>query len=136
MATIAPRRRYGYGVGAYYGAPPPAYGYGYGGDGYGYGYGRTNHPTTPFPIAPTRRTTGPTTRRGRESTSRSVSAGNHPSRRPPARQRESGLTIGRLQYTARRPTSPLDRYVECFWALEGEGSPGSVERVLPDGCVE
>ena len=41
-----------------------------------------------------------------------------------------------MQYTARRPTPPLDRYVECFWALEGEGSPGSVERVLPDGCVE
>ncbi len=41
-----------------------------------------------------------------------------------------------MQYTLRRPTPPLHRYVECFWALEGAGAPGSVERVLPDGCVE
>lgn len=33
---------------------------------------------------------------------------------------------------------PLDKFVECFWTLDGEGpAPGaSPERILPDGCVE
>jgi len=41
-----------------------------------------------------------------------------------------------LRYTARRPTPLLQRYVECFWTLEGKDTPPGVERVLPDGCVE
>lgn len=43
-----------------------------------------------------------------------------------------------MRYCEISPQPPLNRFVECFWTLEGDGpSPdGSPERILPDGCVE
>lgn len=37
-----------------------------------------------------------------------------------------------------RPRPQLNRFVECFWTLEGDGrsQPVQTERILPDGCVE
>lgn len=42
-----------------------------------------------------------------------------------------------MRYGEITPNPPLNRFVECFWTLEGDG-PGSAapERILPDGCVE
>jgi AraC-like DNA-binding protein len=43
-----------------------------------------------------------------------------------------------MRYSEIPPKPPLDKFVECFWTLDGDGpSPGgSPERILPDGCVE
>ena len=51
----------------------------------------------------------------------------------------------RMRYSEIKPSLPLRRFVECFWALEGGASGASEgdgsaaappERILPDGCVE
>jgi len=43
-----------------------------------------------------------------------------------------------MRYQEYYPNLPLNRYVECFWTLEGNSEPGAPEpeRVLPDGCAE
>jgi AraC-like DNA-binding protein len=43
-----------------------------------------------------------------------------------------------MRYSEIPSRPPLNRFVECFWTLEGDGpSPGGMpERILPDGCVE
>ena len=43
-----------------------------------------------------------------------------------------------MRYSEIPSRPPLNRFVECFWTLEGDGpSPGGApERILPDGCVE
>lgn len=43
-----------------------------------------------------------------------------------------------MDYREFPPTPPLARFVECFWSLQSDGGPESVqpERILPDGCVE
>jgi len=43
-----------------------------------------------------------------------------------------------MRYSEITSRPPLNRFVECFWTLEGDGpSPGGTpERILPDGCVE
>ena len=42
-----------------------------------------------------------------------------------------------MRYREFTPTVSLRSFVECFWTLEGDGSPGpSPERILPDGCIE
>jgi AraC-like DNA-binding protein len=43
-----------------------------------------------------------------------------------------------MRYCEILPKPPLDKFVECFWTLEGDGPApdGSPERILPDGCVE
>ena len=46
-----------------------------------------------------------------------------------------------MRYSEIPPRPPLNSFVECFWTLEGHGSPDgpagrSPERILPDGCVE
>lgn len=43
-----------------------------------------------------------------------------------------------MRYREIPPQRPLDKFVECFWTLEGDGpSQGETpERILPDGCVE
>jgi AraC-like DNA-binding protein len=43
-----------------------------------------------------------------------------------------------FSYRELRPHRPLDRFVRCFWFLEGEApeSDGAPEKILPDGCME
>ena len=43
-----------------------------------------------------------------------------------------------MHYREIKPTLPLRRFVECFWALESDRSNAGAppERILPDGCVE
>lgn len=43
-----------------------------------------------------------------------------------------------MHYREIQPSPVLSRFVECFWTLESEQSPGEAqpERLLPDGCVE
>jgi AraC-like DNA-binding protein len=42
-----------------------------------------------------------------------------------------------MRYQEYYPHAPLNRFVECFWTLEGsENIPFEPERVLPDGCAE
>lgn len=41
-----------------------------------------------------------------------------------------------LEYTARAPGPPLDRYVEIFWHYSGLQPDHSLEKILPDGAVE
>ncbi|MDC0714781.1 helix-turn-helix domain-containing protein [Stigmatella sp. ncwal1] len=40
------------------------------------------------------------------------------------------------RYIEVRPRPPLTPYVQCFWALTGQASPGLSHRVLPDGCLD
>ncbi len=66
-------------------------------------------------------------------------------RRRRSRRRSRNPSL--MHYREIKPTLPLRRFVECFWALEAEfGENGSSdngrsavappERILPDGCVE
>ena len=43
-----------------------------------------------------------------------------------------------MRYQEYYPNAPLNRFVECFWTLEGSNQKGPLEpeRVLPDGCAE
>lgn len=43
-----------------------------------------------------------------------------------------------MHYSEITSRPPLNRFVECFWTLEGDGpsAGGTPERILPDGCVE
>lgn len=43
-----------------------------------------------------------------------------------------------MRYSEITSRPPLNRFVECFWTLEGDGpsAGGTPERILPDGCVE
>ena len=43
-----------------------------------------------------------------------------------------------MRYREFSPKPPLNRYIECFWTLEGETKqfPVQTERILPDGCLE
>jgi AraC-like DNA-binding protein len=43
-----------------------------------------------------------------------------------------------MRYQEHHPNPPLNRFVECFWTLEGDSGsgPSDPERVLPDGCAE
>jgi AraC-like DNA-binding protein len=46
-----------------------------------------------------------------------------------------------MRYREIPPQRPLDKFVECFWTLEGAcadrpAQDGTPERILPDGCVE
>ena len=43
-----------------------------------------------------------------------------------------------MRYQEYYPNSLLNRFVECFWTLEGDPGPTVTEpeRVLPDGCAE
>jgi AraC-like DNA-binding protein len=43
-----------------------------------------------------------------------------------------------MRYQEYYPNAPLNRFVECFWTLEGSNQQGAPEpeRVLPDGCAE
>jgi AraC-like DNA-binding protein len=43
-----------------------------------------------------------------------------------------------MRYREFQPGSPLSKYVECFWLLEGGDWRASLapERLLPDGCIE
>ena len=43
-----------------------------------------------------------------------------------------------MRYSETHPLPPLNRVVECFWALESDGEicEAPPERILPDGCVE
>ena len=47
-----------------------------------------------------------------------------------------------MHYREIKPTTPLRRFVECFWTLEsgssesGGSAAAPPERILPDGCVE
>ena len=43
-----------------------------------------------------------------------------------------------MRYSEIPSRPPLNRFVECFWTLEGDGpsAAGTPERILPDGCVE
>ena len=42
-----------------------------------------------------------------------------------------------MRYREIPPQAPLNRVVECFWTLEGEGAGAAKpERILPDGCLE
>jgi AraC-like DNA-binding protein len=42
-----------------------------------------------------------------------------------------------MRYCETKPPSPLHRFVECFWTLQGDAAVDtSAERILPDGCVE
>lgn len=43
-----------------------------------------------------------------------------------------------MRYSEIPSRPPLNRFVECFWTLEGDGPSqgGTPERILPDGCVE
>ena len=39
-----------------------------------------------------------------------------------------------MRYSERKPSSPLNRFVECFWTLESDEQSMQPERILPDGC--
>jgi AraC-like DNA-binding protein len=43
-----------------------------------------------------------------------------------------------MRYREFYPKPPLNRFVECYWTLQGESRAEAVqaERILPDGCVE
>lgn len=41
-----------------------------------------------------------------------------------------------MRYSEIIPGPPLNRYVECFWTLEGSSPSAQPERILPDGCME
>lgn len=41
-----------------------------------------------------------------------------------------------MRYREIIPQPPLNRYVECFWTLEGASTLAQPERILPDGCIE
>ncbi|HKE01171.1 MAG TPA: AraC family transcriptional regulator [Planctomycetota bacterium] len=41
-----------------------------------------------------------------------------------------------LEYRERAPHPFLAPWVRCLWSLRGAPSPGALERVLPDGCME
>ena len=41
-----------------------------------------------------------------------------------------------LRYSEYRPAPPLDRYVDCYWALSGRAGGSRPEPVLPDGTIE
>jgi len=41
-----------------------------------------------------------------------------------------------MRYSERKPQTPLNSFVECFWTLESEAPSTQPERILPDGCVE
>jgi len=43
-----------------------------------------------------------------------------------------------MRYREILPKPPLDKFIECFWTLDGDGAApdGAPERILPDGCVE
>jgi AraC-like DNA-binding protein len=43
-----------------------------------------------------------------------------------------------LRYSEFHPQSPLNNFVECFWALESDAliAEQKTERIFPDGCVE
>ena len=43
-----------------------------------------------------------------------------------------------MRYSEFHPPSPLNQFVECFWALESDDvvAKQKAERILPDGCVE
>ena len=43
-----------------------------------------------------------------------------------------------MRYREFKARPPLNRFVECFWTLEGDArlEPVQAERILPDGCVE
>src|SRR5687768_15754085 len=41
-----------------------------------------------------------------------------------------------MRYREIIPQPPLNRYVECFWTLEGSSPSAQPERILPDGCIE
>lgn len=44
-----------------------------------------------------------------------------------------------MRYCEQRPTAALAPYLECLWFASGSNelaTSGSIERVLPDGCVE
>lgn len=41
-----------------------------------------------------------------------------------------------MRYCEIIPQAPLNRYVECFWTLEGASPSPQPERILPDGCIE
>ena len=43
-----------------------------------------------------------------------------------------------MQYRELQPRPPLDRFVECFWTLDGavDSGPAAPQPILPDGCAE
>jgi AraC-like DNA-binding protein len=43
-----------------------------------------------------------------------------------------------MRYREFYPKPPLNRFVECYWTLQGESTAEAVqtERILPDGCIE
>jgi hypothetical protein len=42
-----------------------------------------------------------------------------------------------VNYIERKPRPALLEYLECFWFASSQAEPaGSLERVLPDGCLE
>jgi AraC-like DNA-binding protein len=43
-----------------------------------------------------------------------------------------------MRYQEFQPAPPVNKFVECFWTLEGgsDGKPVEPQRILPDGCAE
>ena len=41
-----------------------------------------------------------------------------------------------MRYRELRPSSPLLRFVECFWFVSGSGRGAEVQTIVPDGCPE
>lgn len=43
-----------------------------------------------------------------------------------------------FSYRELQPHRPLDRFIRCYWFLQGDGaeSPGEPQKILPDGCME
>ena len=55
-----------------------------------------------------------------------------------AKRRGRDTLSGAVRYREVLPHQLLASFIECFWVLESDGLPASVqpERILPDGCVE
>lgn len=47
-----------------------------------------------------------------------------------------GYDVRRVNYREHRPHPALSDFVKCFWTMEIDYEPGSVQEVTPDGCVE
>nr|WP_295923124.1 helix-turn-helix transcriptional regulator [uncultured Dyadobacter sp.] len=41
-----------------------------------------------------------------------------------------------MGYTEYRPHPALAAYVDAYWQFTGDGMPATVQRILPDGCVD